>query len=187
MKAILLFLIFIHPDTHAYEQQIATVRQREKFGNKFFIANRLKDIFGPDSEDLITKNILLSHNDLGGPCDLYEQEYKSPHEVVDTKAKCLRGKLGTMAPLSGKNTVVRTSLIAKTCMSLVNNDKTLRFLEKSLRDRNKINDSIHHLFYPLNDDQKREDHFLDHFKDSTSEKIKRTTLYYCLTKPWQTL
>ncbi len=189
MKVFIL-LISIGSSIFATDYNLADTKANlhpKTYGNKFFITNRLFKIFGKESLPILEENIITSHPDLAGPCDIYEQVYVKREETESIYKECIRGKIGTLSPLTGKNTVIRTSLITKTCMDLLNSPKVLGHLEEKHRKSENLIQAIHNDFYPLDVKKEllskgysiEEDHF---FK---KDILKRTYLLFCLSEDWQ--
>lgn len=194
MKSLISLALYIHITllfaVDYQESKVTPINLSPKdYGNKFFITNRLASIFGEESRPILEKNIISSHPDLAGPCDIYEQIYINREKTDDLYKECIHGKRSIKAPLSGKNTVIRSALIAKTCISLVSSDQVMKYLEAKNKGQEDVILNIHNEFYPLEEKKKlmaqarkiESDHFF--MKDI----LKRTYLLFCLSEDWQLL
>ncbi len=171
-----------------YKEVVSKVNLIPKsYGNKFYITNRLSKIFGDNSLPILEENIIASHPDLAGPCDIYEQVYVEREKTETIYKECIRGKIGILAPLTGKNTVIRTSLITKACIDILNHSKVMDYLEEKTKNSSDLIQSIHDEFYPL--DKKTEliskGRIIEKEYFFKKDILKRSYLLFCLSEDWQ--
>lgn len=153
-----------------------------RFGNRYFVANVLMDIFGPDSQEIINTEILSKPMIFGGACSIMTSTDRMSNDWIDA---CPRGLVDSkIGPFSNEK-LQRMSIVEKTCLRLVQKESTLNFVYNK---KNTDVNNIIKLFYPvrnLTTEQVRNAKKI--LTEKRDPKINFQELIYalCISEEWQ--
>lgn len=169
LKSLLLFTISL--STYSQSQNL---NRKEIYLNRFQISNILIEKFGPASKEVVNKNIFSRPSIFYGPCDIYGQVYKNKKETptnIYPSSECFSGLTDSKINLNASLNKIRQALMLNTCISLVQNKKSLNYFIKKHNISNK--ESISKAFY-------KNEKFK--FKNSSNEDA---IVEACISKGWQ--
>lgn len=196
---------------HAFEKRTLTTNYTLNLSERRYLAAIFSDVFGPKSDAIVQANILLKHDDIGGPCSEYAHHMKknvSDKGVVsyaNADAKKVCDEENTTKLLLPPPQAVRQGWVIQTCTALVGKDstppETLAYaLDKVVAgstfgklplvtDENLAR--LHRLFYrerPLPSDSVR-DALKSMFQGGTPtlEEWKTAIYSVCVSSHWQVL
>jgi|GEM_PF-5867552 len=179
---ILTSLVFAseYDDSNDFEKLKDPIR----FANRFFIKNTLIEIFGDTEQvkSLIDKNFFKVGGQVGGPCDIYEQVYHSPEELLDPNVECPKGKSASKFDLFPKSNLLRSSYLVKTCYELSINRELPSNLRSELFFKN-----LSRAFYPYGGDKELMIVVKSKYSDLSGISRKKALLTYCVSSKWQEL
>ncbi len=116
------------------------ITKKDIYLNRFQLYEVLKDKFGTQSEDILINNILKNSSIFFGPCDIYGQVYKTTKDgssVRNIQAECFSGLSENKINVNAGANSLRKSWLLKTCIELVENDKTYAFFSTKYKIKNK--------------------------------------------------
>lgn len=153
-----------------------------RLGNRYFVANVLIDIFGPASREIINEEILSKPMIFGGACSIMTSTDRMSDDWGEA---CPRGLVDSkVAPFSNEK-LQRMSIVEKTCLRLVQKEKTLDFVYNR---KNKDVIDIIKLFYParnLNNNQIQIAKKILKEKTDHKENFKELIYALCISEEWQ--
>jgi hypothetical protein len=149
-----------------------------RYNGRHFVANVLKNIYGPNSESLIDSIVVKNSGAYGGPCDLYS-----------TKAEdsCNEGVNESRLEISIDSGALRAFVNNKVCTQLYNCKSCNRYIEKKMHleghrwPSSRSKKWIVELFYP-NQNQAA----LNVIETSKSD-LRSSLLFLCRSGTWQIL
>jgi len=190
-----LFILFFTQVSHSMEYKEGEKRiieKKERFADRFFIKNTLIEIFGKSSSSLIDKNFFKTGKQVGGPCDIYQQVYHQPDQLLESDSECVTGKQGVNFPHYASQNILRSAHLFKTCYEIIYRQA----LGKKLKGHYKISKTLEELismtskeFYPLEQNGKLDQLLKAKYKKlpKKRELHQKILLTYCLSPEWQRL
>lgn len=155
-------------------------QETTQFHNRFFVRNTLGEIFGPKSHAIIDELYYKAGAYVGGPCDVYEQVYHQENSLSRPNARCFGGKQASKYPLFVESSILRTSLILKTCHALV---EQLNWDERF--DNSSFMKQVSRKFYPYGGDDELFNFLKAKYPEPNDSHKKEILLSYCISPGWQ--
>lgn len=190
---------------HPIELKTVTTDYTLQLADRNYLEGIFSDAFGPSAADTVRENIVLKHDDLGGPCSEYAYYKKLTGKTyADKDRSLLCDEDNTTKVLIPPATAVRQGWILQTCATLTGTDTnppSLAYILGKIKTgatpanlplpntENLAN--LHKLFYrehPLPPDSVFEALRLMFHGDSPTINEWKTAIYsYCVSPHWQVL
>jgi hypothetical protein len=192
MKSILISCVFLLSITKIYSSD-QTIKVEVRNSDRVFIFNFLTNLFGPDSKNILIKNILSKPHFFKGPCDPYSEVSKKgkKNEIIYENEinRCYGGISSSKLPFFGKFSTMGSAYMKTTCNALITKDNTRKyFLKKVLGNKNIkniTNDDLQLLwnsFYSYVPISKK---WLEESK--STKNISNIIFSLCISKYWQVM
>jgi hypothetical protein len=168
MRLLILFLL------------INNISYAAKLGNRYFIANKLENVFGPSAKAYVVESILKNGDTFSGPCDPYKF-YKDEKNSYNFSENCFSGLHESKLQYWAKESPVRIVLMKKVCSEISKDPRTLVYLN-SKRGQVSISEYIVTSLTPFLDN-KRKKNILKKLENTT--KPQKVIYRLCKSPYWQ--
>lgn len=191
---LLIFLFIVSPAlAMEYSEGDKTIfAKKERFADRFFIKNTLLEIFGKSNSSTIDEKFFKTGKQVGGPCDIYQQVYHKPDQVLDSDSECVTGKQGGHFPHYASNNILRTAHLFTTCYEIIYRNPLSKKIMNQYSKAKSLEDlitAISKSFYPLEKNISLDDVLKNKYKKlpKNRELHQKILLTYCLSPDWQRL
>lgn len=181
---LIIFLLFpLGGNGSEYEssKSLPVAHINPRLADREYVFNKLLTVFGPESKTILLENIYNKPNIFGGPCDIYSQVRPTENTLLDPMSDCFERNDNSQVPMIGKQSLLRSALMVKTCKLLTKNKKSFKHATTNINKTSKT-ESYFRLFHPFSTYSKQLDLKLSKIKDK-----KELLNLLCIDPSWQIL